>query len=176
METSVKKDCLNRVAVNRFDDLLLLMYKRKAWCMSTSRLLIVQYAGDYRQTYNHFSNGGEETYYAQKWSVDFVAELGRKIEQVGVLCCTSDVTYDEIVGNRVRAMGAGWTDGSSVKPIFRMINQFRPTHLVLNTPRTDLLNWTMRQGISVLPMFADTFQCHGSRVIAAEKVPLSMEE
>ena len=81
-----------------------------------------------------FSKGGDETYYAQRSSVDFVAELGREIEQAGVLCCTSDESYDEVVGDGVRAMGAGWTDRSSIALVLSMIEQFQPTHLVLTTP------------------------------------------
>jgi glycosyltransferase involved in cell wall biosynthesis len=130
--------------------------------MNSSRLLIIQYMGDYRQAYIHFSKGGDETYYAQRSSVDFVAELGREIEQVGVLCCRSDVKYDEVVGNGVRAMGAGWTGRSNTAPVFRMIEQFRPTHLVLGTPHTAMLNWAVRRGTPVLPMFADTFNVNVS--------------
>ncbi|NEQ88464.1 MAG: glycosyl transferase family 1, partial [Moorea sp. SIO2I5] len=43
------------------------------------RLLIIQYAGDYREAFERLANGGPETYYAQKYSVDSVAEIGKQI-------------------------------------------------------------------------------------------------
>ena len=121
-----------------------------------TRMLIVQFGGDYREAYLRMSSGGEEAYYAQRYSVDFVAELGRAIEQAGVLCCTSDEIYDEVVGNGVRAMGAGYSFQSSIAPVIRMIGSFRPTHLVLGTPNSAILNWSLRRGIPILPMFGDT--------------------
>lgn len=121
------------------------------------RLLTVQYMGDYRDAYNCLSNGGEETYYGQRASIDFVAELGREIEQVGVLCCRSHERYDEVVGNRVRAMGAAWTDRSNIASVIGMIERFRPSHLIVNTPNLAIFKWAMQRSLPVFPLIADTF-------------------
>jgi hypothetical protein len=43
------------------------------------RLLFVQYGGDYREAVERFAAGGGETYYAQKYSVDAVAEIGKPL-------------------------------------------------------------------------------------------------
>jgi len=51
------------------------------------RLLTVQYAGDYREAVERLEKGEGETYSAQKYSVDAVAEIGKTIEEVAVLCC-----------------------------------------------------------------------------------------
>ena len=105
-----------------------------------TRVLIVQYTGDYRVAYNHLSKGGGETYYAEQFSIDFVAELGREIEQIGVLCLKSHEHYDEVLPNGVRAMGAAWTEGLSIAPVIRLFEEFRPTHLVLGSPRPPLIS------------------------------------
>ena len=44
------------------------------------RLLIIQYAGDYREVVRRFSAGEDETYYAQKYSVDAVAKIASKVD------------------------------------------------------------------------------------------------
>ena len=38
--------------------------------MSKTRLVMLNYAGDYREAYQRLTSGGKETYYAQKYSVD----------------------------------------------------------------------------------------------------------
>jgi len=48
------------------------------------RLLMVQYADDYRQAFQRFE-GGNETYYAQKYSIDTVAKIRKKIEEATFL-------------------------------------------------------------------------------------------
>jgi hypothetical protein len=92
------------------------------------RLLIVQYGGDYREAVQRFSEGKEETYYAQKYSVDVVAEIGEQIEEAGVLCCFTAEPYNEIVSNGVRAIGAGFKDKFDVKHLLEIIKEYNPTH------------------------------------------------
>jgi hypothetical protein len=48
-------------------------------------LLMVQYTGDYREAVQHSTEGGGETYYAQKYSVDAVAEIGKNRGSSGYL-------------------------------------------------------------------------------------------
>ncbi len=121
------------------------------------RLLVVQFSGDYREAYQRLSRGGEETYYAQRSSVDLLGEIGREIEQAGVLCCCSDEWYDEVVGNGVRAMGAMCRGDIDPQRVIGMIKSFQPTHLILCTPNLAILNWALGQGLSVLPLLADSF-------------------
>ncbi|MCU0527387.1 MAG: glycosyltransferase [Elainella sp. Prado103] len=122
------------------------------------RLLIVQYIGDYREAFQRFAAGEEETYYAQKYSVDFVAKLGQQVEQVGVLCCITTEVYDEVLENGVRAIGAGFQGEVNFDQIVQKIAQFRPTHLVINTPVRKLLKWVTEQQLAALVVIADSFQ------------------
>ena len=70
------------------------------------RLTIVQYGGDYRETYNRFAKGGKETYYAQRYSVNLVGSLAQRLDQVAVICGVSEERYDTLLENGVRAIGA----------------------------------------------------------------------
>ncbi|MGB7712276.1 MAG: hypothetical protein WBL95_22545 [Microcoleus sp.] len=54
--------------------------------LSKMRLVIVQYAGDYAEAFERLAKGGSETYYAQKYSVDAVTEMGKRVESVAVIC------------------------------------------------------------------------------------------
>ncbi len=121
------------------------------------RLLIVQYAGDYRETVERFAEGGAETYYAQKYSVDAVAEIGEKIEEVAVLCCMTAEPYNKILQNGVRAIGAGFNQTIPVKELIKLIEEQNPTHLVLRTPIRRILLWAIKNRVKTLAILADSF-------------------
>jgi glycosyltransferase involved in cell wall biosynthesis len=124
----------------------------------TFRLLIVQWMGDYREAYERLAAGGPETYYAQRHTVMDVGELGRELQQAGVLCCCSSSRYDAVVANGVRSMGAAINPQSPDMTLaISLAAQFQPTHLVLTAPSIPLLRWGLAQGIHILPQFADSF-------------------
>ena len=109
------------------------------------RMLVVQWGGDYREAYRRLSSGGDETYHAQRYSVASIGEIGRGIEQAGVLCCFCDEGYDEVMGNGVRTMGTGLSGpGADFGPVLHLIERFRPTHLIATTPREDLIGGALR--------------------------------
>ncbi len=122
------------------------------------RLLILQFNGDYREAFNRFEAGAGETYYAQKYSVDMVDKLGQQVEQIGVLCCITAESYDEVLSNGVRAIGAGFQGAVDFEQIVQRIEQFQPTHLILNTPVRRLLNWAIQHRIPTLAILADSFE------------------
>ena len=64
------------------------------------RVVFVQY-GDHRAGVENFARGGEETYAAQRYSIDLVTELSRKHEFVSVICVNAD-PYEEELANGVR--------------------------------------------------------------------------
>src|SRR5215469_11577939 len=69
------------------------------------RLTVVQF-GDYGEAYWRFANGGEENYYAQRYSVDFVASLaGRSdVDDVTVVCLAANAPATQLP-NGVRTLG-----------------------------------------------------------------------
>jgi glycosyltransferase involved in cell wall biosynthesis len=128
-----------------------------------TRLIIVQYAGDYREAYNRFSMGESETYYAQKYSVDVVADIACKVDEISTLCCMTEESYNEVLGNGVRAIGAGFSEKIDTKKLINLIENFRPTHLVLRTPNTEVLRWAIQKNLKILVTLADSFNSKNIR-------------
>ncbi|HEY9300702.1 MAG TPA: glycosyltransferase [Phormidium sp.] len=125
------------------------------------RLLMVQYAGDYREAVECFAQGGKETYYAQKYSVEAVAEIGKTIEEAAVLCCLTREPYDKVLSNGVRAIGAGFNPKISIKPLIELIEKHNPTHLIVRTPSLEIFGWAIKKNIPTIAILADSFQTQG---------------
>ena len=125
------------------------------------RLLMVQYAGDYREAVRCFEQGGEETYYAQKYSVDAVAEIGQTIEKAAVLCCLTQESYDEILSNGVHAIGAGFQQQIKIKALINLIEKQNPTHLIVRTPIQEVFRWAIQRKIPTIAILADSFSTQG---------------
>lgn len=126
------------------------------------RLLIIQYAGDYREAVNRFALGGDETYYAQKYSVETVAEMAKSFDEVAVLCCLSTEPYDELLVNGVRAIGAGLFGKKNLKnlmkkDLIKLIEKYNPTHLVIMTPIRSVIRWAIQKKVKTLLTLADSF-------------------
>lgn len=127
------------------------------------RLLFVQYAGDYREAFRRFAGGGEETYYAQKYSVDAVAEIARKVDEAATLCCLTEEPYDEMLANGVRAIGAGFGTTVHIKELIKLIENYSPTHLVVRTPIREILRWAIQRNVKTITTLADSFDSKGLR-------------
>jgi glycosyltransferase involved in cell wall biosynthesis len=121
------------------------------------RLLIVQYAGDYGEAVKRFASGGGETYYAQKYSVDAVAEIAKQTKETTVLCCLTPAPYNEMLENGVRAIGAGFNQSIDPQALIQLIAAQRPTHLVLTAPIREVLRWTIRNQVQAAVVLADSF-------------------
>ncbi|WP_421655043.1 glycosyltransferase [Leptothermofonsia sp. ETS-13] len=127
------------------------------------RVLFVQYAGDYREAVNHLNQGGNETYYAQRYSVNTMAEISQQVEEMTVLVCHTDEPYNEVLENRVRAIGSGFATNVPVKELIKLVEQQKPTHLIINTPILELVQWAIRNKVKTLALLADSFQATGVR-------------
>lgn len=123
------------------------------------RLLIVQYAGSYRDAFYRFLKGeGGETYYAQKYSVDAVAELKQYATEVATLTYVTDYPYDELLPNGVRAIGAGIKGKLVPDKIIKLIESYNPDRLILRTPTPEVISWATKRKIPTLLTLADSFQ------------------
>jgi glycosyltransferase involved in cell wall biosynthesis len=127
------------------------------------RILFVQYAGDYREASLRLRRGGPELYYAQKYSVNFVANLLEKASEVAVICCITSEIYDEVLPSGVRAIGLGLLAGFSTKLLFPLIRNLKPTHLVLRFPDSKLLQFVVKQRIDTIALLADSFSAETFR-------------
>ncbi len=127
------------------------------------RLLIVQYAGDYREAVQRFAKGEGETYAAQKYSVDAVAEIGKQIEEATVICCLTAEPYNEVLQNGVRAIGTGFKKKIVVRELINLIKKQNPTHLVLCTPMREIIWWSIQNKVKTIVILADSFLGKGLR-------------
>ena len=127
------------------------------------RLLTIQYAGDYREAVQRFAEGGVETYYAQKYSVDAVAEIGKEIEESAVLCCLTTQPYNELLQNGVRAIGAGFNDKIHTQKLIQLIESTNPTHLIVRTPIREVFVWAIKNKVKTIAILADSFSRQGVR-------------
>jgi glycosyltransferase involved in cell wall biosynthesis len=127
------------------------------------RLTIVQYAGDYREAFERLANGGKETYHAQRYSVDLVGSLAKRLDQVSVICCTSETQYDVLLKNGVRAIGAGLPPSFKPSDVIQELAKTRPTRLSLTTPMIAILKWAHANRIRTVVPLADSFQRAGLR-------------
>ncbi|MEG3882146.1 glycosyltransferase family 4 protein [Microcoleus sp. herbarium7] len=119
------------------------------------RLVIVQYAGDYREAYERLANGGPENYYGQKYSVDAVTEMRKRAESVTVICCMTE-KHNEVLANGVRSIGAGFKEPFNLTELIELIAQQNPTHLVMRTPIREVFNWAIDNKVRTIAVFAES--------------------
>ena len=130
----------------------------------TSVLTIVQFAGDFAQTYRALQRGEAETYYAQRHSIDGIAALAAPEHQVVTVCCTAERDYDEVLGPGLRAIGLRQPpDRIDTSKVWQAVRACAPTHLVLRTPMRQLLANAQRQRLRTLVTIADSFSASGWR-------------
>lgn len=124
------------------------------------RLLFIQY-GDYREAFNRFQQGLPEVYYAQKFTVDWVSQIAKKIETVSVMCVNCD-RYSEILSNGIRVFGFN-INKQGHHDICKAIEKYKPSHLICCSPILSILRLALKNKIKTLPLFADSFERSGIR-------------
>ena len=113
------------------------------------RLLLVQGTEPYRDGMRPGTLNAE-----QLIILEGLTTWGFQLQEVGVLGCATDETYDEILDTGVRIIGSGLP--TTNEPIFRRLADFCPTHLVIDVPDPTLFRWAIRQQIHCVGMFRDT--------------------
>jgi glycosyltransferase involved in cell wall biosynthesis len=128
------------------------------------RLTIVQF-GDYAEGFFRLQSGGAENYYAQKYSVDYVASLTlrRDLASITVISLEGDAP-NITLPNGIHTMGIKlYREGQHARhgELLRAVHESNPTHLIIMSPIIPLISWGLRAAIPVLPMFADSFRATG---------------
>lgn len=137
----------------------------------STRLLFVQF-GDYLDAVLRFAQGGGETYAAQRYTVDFVAELAKHVERVTVLTFSRDYPLQQ-APNGVYCAGVElYRDGRRSRhlELIRATASERPTHVIIVAPLLPLLSWALATRKQVLPLFADSFHAEGFKERLKSKV------
>lgn len=125
------------------------------------RICFVQF-GDYREAVYTFARGGEESYYAQAYSVNFVAGLVHLMEQVTVISVDAP-RYDQTLPTTVRTIGLPLWRGATDDELVELVAKVAPTHLVVRFPHVPLLRHGIRHALATLPLLADSFPRRGLR-------------
>ncbi|MEX2212563.1 MAG: glycosyltransferase family 4 protein [Phycisphaeraceae bacterium] len=125
-------------------------------------LIFVQY-GDYREAYERFTRGGPETYYAQRFTVDFVGGLAQRFERVVVICVNTPAHEATRLANGVITIGLPLYAGATPDDLLQTIEDQQPTHLILRSPMEFVLKRAIRKAWTTLPLFADSFESTGLR-------------
>jgi glycosyltransferase involved in cell wall biosynthesis len=130
------------------------------------RLAFVQ-AGDYAEAFDRFAARGPETYYAQRYTVDFVGRLASRpeFENVSVYTFLHDAPHTTL-RNGVRTWGVELypaTGRARFDELIRELERLNPTHLVTCAPIRPIIRWALDRRVSVLPVLADSFLENGLR-------------
>lgn len=120
-------------------------------------LLVINYAGDYKEAYTTLKNGGGETYHAQQYSVGFLGNLVENNISVTTIVCITANYYDELLDNGVRAIGLGSTTADE-GVIWQKINEIKPTHILFTTPLRKVIFKSILGGFNISLALADSFK------------------
>jgi glycosyltransferase involved in cell wall biosynthesis len=126
------------------------------------RLVFVQF-GDYSEAYGRLiERNGAENYYAQRYTLDFVAELARseRVSSVTVVTFSRDQPLHELAPGLRSAGIELYPRGAAARhqELMDLVASLEPTHLIVSAPIVPLLSWGLEQGMPVLPLFADSFR------------------
>lgn len=124
--------------------------------LQKENLVIVQYAGDFREAALRLSEDGTETYRAQRYTVDYVQSLASRYHVTTITGFTAE-PYDSVLPSGARAIGAGFIDRFHAPTILDLIRKTKPDRLILRLPNPILLRWAARKGLPTLALLADSF-------------------
>jgi glycosyltransferase involved in cell wall biosynthesis len=125
------------------------------------RIAFVQY-GDFFEAAERFRNGGPETYFAQRYSVELVERLAQRYAGVMVIALTCG-PYDRELPSGVRCIGI---PNQALKPkdvsqLFQRLESWGPTTVVLRGANRPLIARCIRANWRVFPIMADSFRQAG---------------
>ena len=124
----------------------------------STRLSILQYAGDFREATERLSAGGPENYRGQKYTVDFVEGLATKLESRYTITIFTNDRYDVGLSSGGRAIGMGnISEKLPQLSVIRTLSSTRPSKIVLRTPMPAVMLWAWMKRIPTLLVIADSF-------------------
>lgn len=122
------------------------------------RIGIVQY-GVLHDRFEDLRSGGIETYYAQRYSVDFVADLSEEVEFIGVCGVLGENRTESALSDSLHSVCVPLADGAVNAPaVIEYLEKWRLDKLILQAPIRPILSWALRGNIDTLPLLADSFE------------------
>jgi len=127
------------------------------------RIMVVQCAGDLREAYGRWKQGGLETYRHQWHTVDTVVNLAENFNaSIATVVFHTSMAYREQIAPNVEAIGMGY----SVYPrdftrIQDTIREWNPTHVIFRFLPGKLLDWCSRQNFRMLVVAEDMLPSGG---------------
>jgi glycosyltransferase involved in cell wall biosynthesis len=120
--------------------------------------LLVQYAGDYREVYRRLHETGTEIYYAHRYVLEQLGRIGEAFGEAGILCCKSPERYRVQLPSGVVLLGAQADPRREAQAIFRMIDEYDPTHLAILGPLPRIIRWGIANNRRLMCVCADSFE------------------
>ncbi|MEM7682853.1 MAG: glycosyltransferase [Planctomycetota bacterium] len=127
--------------------------------LSHVEAVFVQF-GDFAEAAQRFAQGGQETYYAQRYSVEAVEALADVCKSVTVVCLGAQPASDVALSSGVRVVNLGF-DLSEKRNPARLCAALRGvggTHWIVRVVSTPVLKAGLAAGVRVLPLWADSFR------------------
>jgi glycosyltransferase involved in cell wall biosynthesis len=122
------------------------------------QVVFVQF-GDFFGAVERLRQGGGETYFAQRYSVELVERLPSESIETTVLTVASK-PFEAVLPSGVRCVGSAAHphDAEGARVLIVELEKRSPTEVVLRTPSLRILRWCLRSGVRVLPLLADSFR------------------
>ena len=122
------------------------------------RIMIVQWAGDFREAWHRLQESGTETYYGHAYILDQLESLRRQYGEVAIMCCLSSEKYQEVLPNGLTVIGAKAHPRRDAEEIRRLMAEWDPTHLIVLGPMPAIIRWGLSSGRRMMCQFADSFE------------------
>lgn len=131
------------------------------------RILVVNYAGDVRDAWKKIAAGENETYYAQKYSLESYAGLRQYADEVAVLTCLTQDAYNEEITSGFRTLGGGFHQDSDIDKsrLINLIESYNPTHLILCMINKGILGWAISHRVPAIAIFANSISAQSPSFI-----------
>ena len=126
------------------------------------RVLYVQFAGDFVESFNRLIiRGEEENYYGQKYTVETVWKQSNEGHTVKIVVLQNP--QDANVELKENLSYQTFAEGSpTLEYTIKAIEDFKPDRVIVRSPQRKLLKYLRKNGIPTLPLFADSFDKSGS--------------
>ena len=121
------------------------------------RLLLVQFAGDYRAAQRLLDSSGAELYRGHRYILDQLAGFRAELGEAAILCGISDEEYVTTLPSGVVAIGANAHPDKDAATVIARIEDYDPTHIVILAPMPKIIRWAIRSGRRTMCLFADSF-------------------